>query len=241
LESITVENFRFRVSERVGEVSAAMLVPQKARALFVMAHGAGAGMRHPFMEALARSFAASRIATLRYQFPYMEKGSKRPDSPAVLTSTVRAAIAAASEHNSGLPLFAAGKSMGGRMTSLAEASEPLPNVAGLVFFGFPLHAAGKPSSERGAHLFEVAKPMLFLQGSRDGLADLQLLKPLCDKLGRRAELFVVEGGDHSFHMLKRSGRSDGQMIEVLAQTVASWAGRMTGQASDRADSFAQEF
>ena len=188
-------------------------------------------MRHAFMEALAAKLAALNIATLRFQFPYMEKGSKRPDTEAVLTATVRSAVAVAGEQRRGLPLFAAGKSMGGRMTSLAEAKEPLADVRGLLFFGFPLHAAGKPSIERGMHLFQVGKPMLFLQGSRDGLADLHLLKPLCERLGGRAELFVVEGGDHSFHMPKRSGSSDDGVLGELAAKAASWAAGIMGPES----------
>jgi predicted alpha/beta-hydrolase family hydrolase len=223
MESGTRKKLRFLATQTAGEVSALLLMPDNARAMFVMAHGAGAGMHHAFMEALSEKLAALRIATLRYQFPYMEKGSRRPDSEALLTATVRSAVAAASEHGSGLPLFAAGKSMGGRMTSTAEAKQPLTNVRGLLFFGFPLHAAGKPSVERGAHLFNVGKPMLFLQGSRDSLADLKLLKPLCERLGRRAELFIIDGGDHSFHMLKRSGRSDEEVLAELAAKAASWA------------------
>jgi hypothetical protein len=207
-------------------------VPDNAEAVLVMAHGAGAGMRHPFMEALARRLAALRIATFRYQFPYMEKQSKRPDKAAVLTATVRSAVAAACQQTSGLPVFAAGKSMGGRMTSLAQAEQPLAAVHGLLFFGFPLHAAGKPSLDRASHLFRVHKPMLFLQGSRDGLADLRLLGPLCAQLGERAELIVIEGADHSFHMLQRSGRSDEQVMTELAAKAASWAARRAGPAPE---------
>jgi hypothetical protein len=231
LESITIKNLRFLATQAAGEVSAALMMPNNAQALFVMGHGAGAGMRHAFMEALSAKLAALDIATLRFQFPYMEKASKRPDTEAVLTATVRSAVAVGGEQRRGLPLFAAGKSMGGRMTSLAEAKQPLANVRGLLFFGFPLHAAGKPSIERGMHLFKVGKPMLFLQGSRDGLADLQLLKPLCERLGRRAELFVVEGGDHSFHMPKRSGRSDDEVLGELAAKAASWAAGIMGPES----------
>jgi predicted alpha/beta-hydrolase family hydrolase len=225
---VTVKKLRFLATQTAGEVSALLLMPDNARAMFVIAHGAGAGMRHAFMEALSQKLGALAIATFRYQFPYMEKGTKRPDSGALLTATVRSAVAAAREHGRGLPLFAAGKSMGGRMTSAAEAKQPLTDVRGLLFFGFPLHAAGKPSVERGAHLFNVGKPMLFLQGSRDSLADFQLLKPLCARLGRRAELFVVDGGDHSFHMLKRSGRSDEEVLAELAAKAASWAADIAG-------------
>jgi len=157
----------------------------------------------------------------------MEKGKKAPDSAATLTETVRAAVAAAKKNAGDLPLFAGGKSMGGRMTSLAAAKAPLDGVRGLIFFGFPLHAAGRPSAKRGKHLADVTVPLLFLQGSRDTLADLKLLKPLCSRLGKRAELFVVDGGDHSFHMLKSSGRSDNEALDEAAQKAASWTSSLT--------------
>ena len=227
MTSVTAKSIRFSAAQTAGEVSAALLVPDNAEALFVMAHGAGAGMRHPFMEALVGQLAALRIGTFRYQFPYMEKQSKRPDNEAVLTATVRSAVETACQQTGGLPVFAAGKSMGGRMTSLAEAQQPLARAHGLLFFGFPLHAAGKPGVERANHLFQVHKPMLFLQGSRDSLADLRLLRPVCAQLGQRAELFVIEGGDHSFHMLKRSERSDEQVLAELAAKAASWARSVT--------------
>ena len=179
-------------------------------------------MRHKFMEEISRKLARLGIATLRYQFPYTEKGIKRPDPEAVLTATVRSLVAAAKQHAAGLPLFAGGKSMGGRMTSLAAAKESLEGVRGLIFFGFPLHAAGKPSAERGQHLFDVSVPMLFLQGSRDALADLKLIEPLCRRLGKRAELYVVEGGDHSFHMLKSSGKTDDSVLDEIARRAAAW-------------------
>jgi predicted alpha/beta-hydrolase family hydrolase len=184
-------------------------------------------MRHKFMESVAKKLAGHRVATLRYQFPYMEKGIKRPDSPAVLTESVRTAVAAAKEHAKGLPFFAGGKSMGGRMTSLAAAEAPLEGVRGLVFFGFPLHGAGKPSAERGNHLFDVKLPMLFLQGSRDTLADLKLLKPFCNRIGHRAELFVIDGGDHSLHMLKSAGKSDDDVLDEAVQKAASWIERVS--------------
>jgi hypothetical protein len=190
--------------------------------LLVLAHGAGAGMRHRFMETVALKLADCAVATLRYQFPYMEKRTKRPDSEAVLTETVHAAMVAAKKIAGDLPLFAGGKSMGGRMTSLAAARQPLDGVRGLIFFGFPLHAAGRPGAERGAHLAEVNAPMLFLQGSRDALADLKLLKPLCCMLGDRAELFVVKGGDHSFHVLKSAARSDDEVLEEVVKKTAEW-------------------
>jgi len=215
------KKLKFPVSEKIGAVSALLIRPENARAIYVFAHGAGAGMTHKFMEAAAEKLAARGVATLRYQFPYTEKGSKRPDSEATLTATVRAALAAAEKQAGDLPRYAGGKSMGGRMTSLAAAKEPLAGVRGLIFFGFPLHAAGKPSDARAEHLKNVGVPMLFLQGSRDALADLKLLKPLAARL-KRAELFVVEGGDHSFHMLKSSGRSDDEVLEEIAAKAAGW-------------------
>jgi predicted alpha/beta-hydrolase family hydrolase len=222
----SAQEIRFQVSEKIGVVSALLIQPKLAKAFLALAHGAGAGMRHHFMEKIAAKLADLGLATLRYQFPYMEKGIKRPDVESVLIATVCAAVATAKEVAADLPLFAAGKSMGGRMTSLAAAREPLEDVRGLIFFGFPLHAAGKPSAERGQHLVDIQLPMLFLQGSRDSLANLQLLKPLCDRLDRRAELFVIEGGDHSFHMLKSSGRSDDEVLDEVARKAASWVFRL---------------
>jgi len=219
---VTSSKLKFRVSEKAGEVSALLLRPDGARCVLVLAHGAGAGMQHKWMEEIAQKLAGRGVATLRYQFPYMEKGNKAPDAEGKLTETVRAAVAAAKQCAGDLPLFAGGKSMGGRMTSLAAAKEALDGVRGLVFFGFPLHAAGKPSAARGEHLVNVAVPMLFLQGSRDTLADLKLLKPLCRRLGKRAELFVIDGGDHSFHVLKSSGRSDDEVLDEAARKAAAW-------------------
>jgi predicted alpha/beta-hydrolase family hydrolase len=210
------------VNENAGTVSGLLLAPQRAPALLVLAHGAGAGMLHHFMEEVAVRLAAHGIATLRYQFPYMEKGIKRPDNEALLTATVRAAVAAAREQVPNLALFAGGKSMGGRMTSLAAAKERLEAVRGLIFFGFPLHAAGRPGAERGKHLYNTNVPMLFIQGSRDTLADLRLLEPVCKGIGKTAELLVVEGGDHSFHMLKSSGRSDDQVLDEIVSEAATW-------------------
>lgn len=222
---MTAREIHFEVSEKAGKVSGLLLRPDNARSLLVLAHGAGAGMCHKFMEEMARKLGGLGIATLRYQFPYMEKGSKRPDPEAVLVATVRAAVTTAAEHARGLPLFAGGKSMGGRMTSIAAAQAPLERIQGLVYFGFPLHAAGKPAATRGEHLLKVSAPMLFLQGTRDTLADLTLLKPLCRRLDNRAELFVVDGGDHSFHMLKSSGRTDDQALDEIALKVSSWTTR----------------
>lgn len=193
--------------------------PAKARCLLVLAHGAGADMRHPFMESAAEALADRGIATFRFQFPYTEQGRRAPNPGPVLQATVRSAVAAATARAGDLPLFAGGKSMGGRMTSLASAAEPLAGVRGLVFYGFPLHAGGKPSDERAAHLDEIDLPMLFLQGTRDRLAELTLMTPLCCRLGARATLHVVEGGDHSFHVPKRSGRSDAEVIQELSDAV----------------------
>jgi predicted alpha/beta-hydrolase family hydrolase len=197
--------------------------PQDARACYVFAHGAGAGMTHAFMEQAATGLAARGIATLRYQFPYMEKGSKRPDPPAVAHACVRAAVAEAARAYPGLPLIAGGKSFGGRMTSQAQAKAPLPGVHGLAFFGFPLHAAGKPSADRADHLADVKIPMLFLQGSNDKLAELGLLKPVVAGLGARARLRLVEGADHSFHVPARSGRNDREVMEEILDAFAGWA------------------
>ncbi len=213
---------RFAVGDR-GEASALLCRPAKARQLLVLAHGAGAGMTHPFMEKLADELAGSGVATLRYQFPYMEQKRRVPDAPGVLMATVVAAVRAAAEAAPGLPLLAGGKSMGGRMTSQAAAQDPLERVRGLVFFGFPLHPPNKPGTKRADHLAKVTIPMLFLQGTRNALADLKLLRPVCAKLGSRATLHVVETADHSFHVLKRSGRTDEQVLRELAETAASWA------------------
>ena len=205
-----------------GRVSALLLRPERARSALTLAHGAGADMRHPFMEAIAERLATRDIATLRYQFPYMEQRGERPDPPAVLTATVRAAVAAAGERLPDLPLFAGGKSLGGRMTSTAAAEAPLPGVRGIVFFGFPLHPPGQPGSSRARHLEAVGVPMLFLQGTRDALAEIELIRPVCERLGARARLRVIEGADHSFHVLKRSGRTDGQVLDELADSAAGW-------------------
>src|SRR5947199_9343968 len=192
---------------RVGDVSGLWLRPDGARVLYVLAHGAGAGMRHPFLESIAQGLAERSIATLRYQFLYMERRARRPDPPAVAAATVRAAVAEAARVAPGLPLIAGGKSFGGRMTSTAQAEAPLPGVRGLVFFGFPLHPPGRPDDKRAEHLAQVRIPMLFLQGDRDEFADLKLLRPVVQRLGERATLHLVEVRDHSFHVLKRSGRT----------------------------------
>lgn len=207
------------------KVSGLLQAPPSPRACYVMAHGAGAGMTHPFMTEIARGLAERSVATLRYQFPYMERGSKRPDAPALAHATVRAAAIEASRIN--VPLFAGGKSFGGRMTSQAQALSPLPGVRGLVFLGFPLHPPEKPSDERAKHLFEVQIPMLFLQGTRDEFANLDLLEPLCKKLRSRATLKLVQDADHSFHVPARTGRKDSQVREELLDIMAEWIEKLS--------------
>jgi len=208
--------------EGAGEVSGLLLSPAKPHSLYVLAHGAGAGMRHAFMEAIARLLAARGISTLRYQSPYTEKGRGRIDPEPVLLATVRAAVAAGREAAGGLPLIAGGKSMGGRMTSRAAAAAPLEGVAGLVFLGFPLHPAGQPGTSRADHLAKVDLPMLFLQGTRDTLASLDLLRPVVERLGARATLRVFEDADHSFHVRRKSGGSDEQTLDELAAAIVAW-------------------
>jgi uncharacterized protein len=205
-----------------GAVSALLTRPEGARTCYVFAHGAGAGMTHPFMETVANGLAVRGIATLRYQFPFMEKGSKRPDPPAVAQAAVRAAVAEAGRCCSGLRLIAGGKSFGGRMTSQAQAKAPLAGVDGLAFFGFPLHPAGKPSIERAKHLADVHVPMLFLQGSRDNLAEISLLEPVVKSLGPTATLHRVEAADHSFHVPARSGRNDREVMNEILDAFAAW-------------------
>ena len=196
--------------------------PPSARACYVLAHGAGAGMFHPFMEGVARGLAERGIATLRYQFPYMERGAKRPDPPKLAHATVRAAVAEAARLAPELPLLAGGKSFGGRMTSQAQAASPLPGVRGLAFLGFPLHPAGRPSDARAEHLLAVEMPMLFLQGSRDKLADLGLLQPLMARLGERASLRLLQDADHSFRVPARAGRPDADVQREMLDTLAAW-------------------
>lgn len=205
-----------------GSTSGLLDVPAAAQACFVFAHGAGAGMNHPFMSAIARGLPQRGIASLRFQFPYLEQGSKRPDPPRVAQAAVRAAVAEAAKQLPGLPLFAGGKSYGGRMTTQAQAAQPLTDVRGIVLVGFPLHPAGQPSAERAAHLEHVALPMLFLQGTRDALAGLELIRRVTSKLGGRAALRVVENADHSFRVLVRSGRTNEEVLEELLDTMAGW-------------------
>jgi len=208
-------------------VSGLLQAPPEARACYVFAHGAGAGMTHPFMADIATGLAERGIATLRYQFPYMEQGLKRPDAPNVAHATVRAAVMEAARLAPELALFAGGKSFGGRMTSQAQAASPLREVRGLVFLGFPLHPAGQPSDERGKHLFEVEIPMLFMQGTRDGLADFQLLRPLTERLGVRATLKLFQDADHSFHVPARTGRKDSEVRAEMLDMLAEWIGTVS--------------
>lgn len=209
-----------------GKVSGLWLRPPDAIAAMVIAHGAGAGMNQRFLEATALGLADRSVATLRYQFPYMEAGRGRPDSPAVATSAVRAASEAAAKLGDGLPLFAGGKSFGGRMTSTAESEKHLDGIGGLFFLGFPLHAPGKHTDERGEHLKSVKIPMLFLQGTRDDFAKLELLEPLVKKLGRKATLKTFDGADHSFHVPKTSGKTDSGILTELLDTLVEWASRL---------------
>ncbi len=223
----SAEERRVTVGERVGEVSALLLKPEGARLLYVLAHGAGAGMRHPFLESMAGRLAERGIATLRYQFPYMERRARRPDPPAVAEATVRAAVEEAARATPGVPLIAGGKSFGGRMTSSAQASAPLPGVRGLVFLGFPLHPPGRPGDERAKHLSQVHIPMLFLQGTRDDFADLKLLQPLVQRLGGLATLHLVRDGNHSFKLPKRAGKTDTEVMAELVDAIVEWTARLT--------------
>lgn len=211
--------------EGVGEVSAVLARPADARCMLALAHGAGAGMRHRFLETLARELAAAGVATLRYQFPYMEHNRRAPDPPRVLATMAATAARRAAELAPGLPVFAGGKSMGGRMTSQAAAEDTLPGVRGLVFFGFPLHPPGRPGTQRAEHLARVKMPMLFLQGTRDEFAVLDLLQPVCAGLGSLATLHLIEDADHSFHVPKRSGRTDLEVMRELVETFVAWSGR----------------
>lgn len=207
-------------------VSGLLMLPGDARALTVLAHGAGAGMAHPFLETMARALAERGVGTLRYQFPYMEAGSRRPDPPAVAHSTVRAAIGVAAGLAPGLALIAGGKSFGGRMTSQAQALAPLPGVRGLAFLGFPLHPPGKPGDERAEHLAKVLIPMLFLQGTRDEFAGLSLLRPLVDRLGKLATLHLIEDANHSFKVPAKTGKKDADIRADLADALVGWIGQI---------------
>ncbi len=211
--------FRFAANGRE-EVDACLVGHRGALAAYVFAHGAGAGMGHPFMASLARELAEHRIGTLRFQFPYMQKSLKRPDPAPIAQATVRAAVIEAARRLPDVPVFAGGKSFGGRMTSQAQAEEPLPRVVGLIFVGFPLHPAGKPSMKRADHLAAVQSPMLFLQGTRDALADYELVKTVVSRLGERATLAALEGADHSFHLRGRGTKPN--LIPVLAERMSGW-------------------
>jgi len=215
-------------------VSALLQRPASPRACYVMAHGAGAGMAHPFMARLASDLAERGVATLRFQFPYMERGSKRTDPPALAHATVRAAVCEAAKRLPELPLFAGGRSFGGRMSSQAQAIAPLANVRGLIFVGFPLHPAGKPAIERAVHLDDVRIPMLFLQGTNDELAELRLLEPVVERLGARASLALFDAADHAFHVPARSGRRDADVRAGIADAIASWIGATIERATERA-------
>lgn len=220
------KELQFVATSSAGRVSAVLILPKRSEWLLVFGHGAGAGMRHKFLEAICWRLAGHGIGTFRYQFPYMEKGFRRPDPKPVLLATVLSAIETAEGLAKGVPLLAGGKSMGGRMTSMAMAEKNSSAVRGLVFFGFPLHPSGLPSTGRAEHLSNVALPMLFLQGTRDSLADLNLLKPICKKLGKRVYLHVIDGADHSFHVLRRSGKTDGEVLDELTATTSTWAGSL---------------
>jgi hypothetical protein len=212
-----------RIATGTGTVTGLLDRPAGARSLLLLAHGAGAGIRHRFFETLVPLLGARGVATLRYQFPYMEGGRRRPDLPAVAQRTVRDAVTAASDHAGDLPLLAGGKSFGGRMTSQAQADDPLPGVRGLVFLGFPLHAAGKPDRRRAEHLSRVGIPMLFVQGTRDTLAGLDYLRPVVTELGTRATLEIIEGGDHSFAVPKSALRPASDVLGQVADAVSSWS------------------
>ena len=216
-------DLKIETGTKAGEVSGILALPDNANALLVFAHGAGAGMRHGFMDTMSGLLAERRIGTLRYQFPYMEVGRGQPDRPQVLEATVVAAVKEAARLAPGLPLFAGGKSMGGRMSSGAAAKAPLPGVRGLIFFGFPLHPPGNAGTARADHLSQVTVPMLFIQGTRDSLADLELIKEVMGRLGPAAMLHIVDGGDHSFHVPKRSGKTDTQVLAEVAAVVTEWS------------------
>jgi uncharacterized protein len=221
-------DLRLHISDAIGDVSAFLLRPPDAWLLYVLAHGAGAGMRHHFLEEISASLAAQGVATFRYQFPYTEAGRARPDTPSVLEATVRAAVSKAGEIVPELPVVAGGKSLGGRMTSAAAAAAPLERARGLVFLGFPLHPPGQPGTRRADHLQRVDVPMLFLQGTRDGFARLDLITDVCSQLQQRATMHLVEGADHSFGILRKSGRTADQVLSELVEAITRWARTLIG-------------
>jgi predicted alpha/beta-hydrolase family hydrolase len=216
-------DLQVNISSDIGQVSALLMLPPEAWLLYVLAHGAGAGMRHRFLESVSAALADRGIATLRYQFPYMEAGGRRPDPPRVLQATVRAAAAKAAEMAAGLPLIAGGKSLGGRMTSAAAAATPLAAVKGLVFLGFPLHPPGQPGTSRADHLDRVDIPMLFIQGTRDEFARLDLITDVTEELEPNATLHMVDDGDHSFAVLKRSGRTPAEILGEITDAIEQWS------------------
>jgi predicted alpha/beta-hydrolase family hydrolase len=216
-------DLQLQIGEDIGQVSALLMLPPDTWVLYVLAHGAGAGMRHRFLESVSAILAGRGIATLRYQFPYMEAGGRRPDPPRILQATVRAAAARAAEIARGVPLVAGGKSLGGRMTSSAAAASPLPGVRGLVFLGFPLHPPGQPGTSRADHLDRVDIPMLFLQGTRDEFARLDLITDVTEGLEPNATLHLIDDGDHSFGVLKRSGRTPADVLSEITGTIEQWS------------------
>ena len=227
MKTVEAESLRIGIGPNEA-VSGLLMRPPQSSACYVFAHGAGAGMTHASMETVAAGLGQRGIATLRYQFPYMERGSKRPDAPPVAHAAVIAAVAEAGRRFPALPLIAGGRSFGGRMTSQAQALSPLPGVRGLTFLGFPLHPAGKPSSDRAKHLADVKVPMLFLQGTRDALAELSLLESVVKNLGSRAALHLLEGADHSFHVLKSSGRNDREVMDEALDAFVAWVDEIVG-------------
>ena len=216
----------FQATNSSGDVSAILLMPADPQWLLVLAHGAGAGMRHRSMEAYAARLAERGFATFRYQFPYMENRKGRPDPPPIAAKTVRSAVETATALAPGLPLLAGGKSFGGRMTSTSQSQEELPGVKGLVFYGFPLHAPGRPSADRADHLYQVKIPMLFLQGTRDSFANLEYLKPVVDRIGEAATLEIIDQGDHSFKVPKSSGMSEEHVMNDLADRIVNWGAKV---------------
>ena len=225
-DKLNKKSIRIKISDSLGEVSALFYYPSNTKYIMVFAHGAGAGMKNKFMEDVSVCLASRETATLRFNFPYMENGKKIPDSKPVCSAAFKSAIEKASELCPELPLCASGKSFGGRMASTAASEGLLQNIRGIVFFGFPLHPPGKASIERAEHLFKVQVPMLFLQGSRDALASMELLKPVCKKLGNKVELLIIEGADHSFHVPKDNNLKDRDVIELLCDEVKRWMGKI---------------
>ena len=222
IPKLTKKSLRIKISKTIGEVTGLFYSPPKPKYVMIFAHGAGAGIKNKFMEQASIVLAEEGIATLRFNFPYMENGRKVPDTKPVCCAAIKAAAEKAEKLLPGLPLFAGGKSFGGRMTSTAASEGMIENVKGIVFFGFPLHAPGKPSNDRAEHLYKVKQPMMFLQGSRDALASLDLLKPVCKKLGKKSELFIIDGADHSFHVAKSNELNDSDVLKLMCGKVKIW-------------------